>query len=326
MVRIHAALCVAAVTSLTSLLGAQAWAQTFVWAGLGREAGAKNLPKAVLRNGAIVERKGGEGLSPQSVVAWDFTRKQSLLVAANDSVQIEAAYPTARRAGAVVVRDICTGTKCRLHDVALVVPDKELVRIYRADSAQKISVSLSNGEVARATAKRVWMGYDSYGSDRYEDRELVKGAGFVTLKAMRKWLVLVGEHPEAFFDNKVLRKRLASIVSLEQFKELRQTMGVAGDGVLLDGRFVLLTGCRPHDCRGNYGAILIDTVTEDLWWTQYSQSGRSGSGGTTLLTERDRRTDRLRELLPPETRQADDEALTINEAGRLVYAAVPGRR
>lgn len=294
-----------------------ATAQTYVW-DAQKSALAKGTTKATLLNKVIVEESKGENVFDQSITTKTSGSAQKVIVVKNDLAQIEAAYPNAKQAMAVLVSDDCSGSSCGSKNLTLIVAKDSGVNHYRVGSPQRITLTMTGNQVVSGQADGISGGVDQYGSQAVTSRRFIPGAGFVVAGFKSSYAKLIGEHPEKLFDEQELREPLAKAAGLETFRDLRKATGVASPATLIQGRYVVLQGCVPHDCGGNYGFVMIDAVTSDFFWARFSEGKHRYSGAT-------RKIDRavMEQIFSDEDfSQNDDAPLSVSPTGKIIYKSV----
>ncbi|MFA9216483.1 MAG: hypothetical protein ACEQSK_05180 [Sphingomonadaceae bacterium] len=297
-------------------IATQAPAATYVWEAQKSGSG-KALPKVTLLNQAVLEEARGASLFEQSVTLQTPSSKQKTPLVKNDLAQIEAAYPNAQNAAAVLLSDNCSGTICDWKSLTLVLPAGAAVKSYPVDSPARITLTISGDQVTAGRADGIPAGEDKYGSRLTTSRQFLPGAGFVAAGFRPEYAALVGEHPERFFDNPTLREPLAKAAGLDNFRDLRRATAVASPSYLVQGRYLVLQGCVAHDCGGNYGFVMIDGVTADVFWARYSEGSNRYAGATRKL---DRAA--LQAVLSDSAFvQNEDAPLFIAPTGKLQYKA-----
>jgi hypothetical protein len=289
-------------------------AETFVWEAK-KATFAKALPRVILSNNVIVELAGAEGTFERSISAASLDSNQKKTLIKNDWVEISASYPSADKASVVILKDACSGSICRWTNVTVLVPHGKFVKTYTIDDPSKVTLTIKNGQLMNGRAEGVLTGVDEYGGERQVALSFVPSAGFVLPNFKREYAKLIGEHPDKFFADEVLRKPLVQAVGLEVFRDLRRAIRVASPSAIVNNRYIVMQGCVPHDCGGNYGFLMIDGLTADLFWARYNDSKNLYSGATTKADK-----SQLQQILASdEVSQYSDVKLTITSDGTIAY-------
>jgi hypothetical protein len=305
--RIMAAVLLIGVTTVAS-------AETFVW-DAKKAGGAKAIPGAILANNVIIEEDGSKELFDHSITAFSIDNKQKKTIVKNDIASISASYPTVRKASVVVLADSCSGTICHWTNITVLIPDGNFVKTYAIDNPSKITLTIVNGELISGRAEGVPAGQDEFGSDRHATLIFVPYAGFVPPNFKREYAKLIGEHPDKFFSDEILRKPLAKVLGLDKFRDLRHAIGVASPTALIQNRYIVMQGCIPHNCGGNYGFLMIDAVTSNIFWARFDESKASYFGGT---SEVDKLTMQSA-LDSDDIFQYSDAKLSVTNTGKITY-------
>jgi hypothetical protein len=300
--------------ALLTAVVTQANAATYVWDAQKTDSD-KRIPKVTLSNKTVVEEAKGETMFDQSITTRTSNSKQKSPLVKNDFAQIEAAYPNPQAASVVLVSDSCSGSICSWKNLTMVLPVGAGIKSYRIDSPTKITLTMTDDQVVGGFAEGIPAGSDKYGSRMTTTRRFIPGAGFVAAGFKNEYAKLVGEHPERFFDDKALREPFAKATGLENFRDLRGAIGVASPANLIQGRYIVMQGCMPHDCAGNYSFVMIDAVTSDFFWARFNEGTNRYSGAPRKI---DRAT--IQSVLSDEEFVQNESApIIISPAGKLVF-------
>lgn len=85
-------------------------------------------------------------------------------------------------------------------------------------------------------------------------------------QAQAQYRSLAGEYNWKYFDNSKLRQPLVNLIGSNKYSILRKNMETSIPSELIANRFLVIQGCKPHDCGDKFGVVVIDTVTNDIWW------------------------------------------------------------
>jgi hypothetical protein len=248
----------------------------------------KSLQSIKFSNGIVLTqvRLGEDG---ERLVINNPKGNEESVLFEDDRVYIEAAWPNKGAASIAIVSHRCSGNGIQCSWVAtdIVLVDGNRIRTYEiTDRTFKLIARLDSAKVTSAVAKNVVVGKDAYGSDVIGTLEYLPNKGFIDSRMKRKYRQLVGSYPEDFFERKLAREPLAKLIGSEKFKKLRLSMGVSSGSTLHNYRYLHFVGCTPHRC-GAFpaGAVVIDTVDDDIWWLQTNENGGYESGGSRKLLE-----------------------------------------
>lgn len=248
----------------------------------------EKINRVEFSNGASISILRPDDWSGGGIVASSFDGKRSLTITDefNDRVVINDYYPNQRLAGFAMISETTTGTISQVigWSTKIVVPDGDFVRVYDLRGEPKDFSATFNrkGEMVAATADMV--GQDDFGSPTTYKINFVNGVGFVLPDMKQKYYKLVEKIPEVFFDDKETRELVLNTMSKEEFLQLRADMSRAPNSKLINGRLLLFQGCNSQFCGGGHAAILIDTFTDNIWWTKISSS-ENDSGGSVAVTK-----------------------------------------
>ncbi len=89
----------------------------------------------------------------------------------------------------------------------------------------------------------------------------------------KKYLPIVGKHPEEFFSNKILREPMVSLLGESDYKSIRQDSLVAGPITVENGHILVIEGCKPHSCNTNSTITIIDMFTDKVHVVWQNEGG-----------------------------------------------------
>ena len=204
----------------------------------------------------------------------------------DDHVYLNAAFPSPENAQVAIVSNTCGGSACGFITTYMILPDKNGLKKYRIswqDTYQFIAELNKEGLVS-AKASNVLLAVDDFGSNVMGPIEYLNEKGFILPSMKSQYKPLISEHPDKFFDDKAAREQLAKLLGLDRFRALRDNMQVASQSKLLDYRYLVLIGCMPHNCGDSYGAVVVDTTNDNLWWVSVVD-GKQASGSNIELTK-----------------------------------------
>lgn len=232
----------------------------------------KNIKSVEFINGAYLkyfdESQNESELN--SIVAFPNGNSYKNVIVEDDNVSIISAFPSENKSVAAIVVNSCGGNSCREAPMHLVIPEKNFIRKYLiGDSPNKIKLVINaENKVVDGKAFDVYLRDDEFGSPVYQDLKYFPDVGFVHLDVKKYYLPVIGYiHPDEYFDNKLAREPLVKLVGLEKFRNLRNLMSGPGSITLLKGRYILLEGCKAHFCDSSFAAIIIDSLTDDIYWS-----------------------------------------------------------
>jgi hypothetical protein len=302
-------------TAVLAVLSIHASAGDFVWSGK-QLTNKTSITDVALSNNLRLEKSKGADSFDQAVTVSAAKSKQKSDVVRNDFAAIEAAYPSPKKAVAVLVSDSCAGSACGdSTTITLVLPSAGGVKKYPIDNPSKITLTFEGDRVIGGLAEGVSAGVDKYGSEVMTASPFIPGAGFVAMGFRREYAKLIGEHPIALFDDKVLREPFAKATGLETFRDLRTAISVASETYLVQGRYIVLQGCMPHDCGGNYSFVMIDAVTSGYFWARFNEGRTRYSGSSQKIDKAAIQA----VFSDPRFQQNDDARLVISPVGKIMF-------
>lgn len=227
-------------------------------------------------------------------------------------------YPNSRNADFALLSDNCGAPACYSGGIYLITPEGDGFNYFQIGDPQKLIVSYDpESKTIKAQADGMYAGEDKYGSEVYESYEYIPSKGFVKQGVKSPYLKIVGKRPEDLFVDEVLRKPLLSHMNSEEFKSLRRSMEMGSVSRVLSGRFVLVTGCTCYICHGNYGAILIDLESNEIWWANYSL-GKALAGKTSKFEPDPAKVARIKSALFEQS-PYNDMGIGMGEEGNLNF-------
>ena len=183
---------------------------------------------------------------------------------ADPHIWIQAAYPNEARPRLVVVGTHIGGNANPSHyHIVDVSKSRPSIMVGKEGEPQRF-VAIDGGVQFERLAGQDRLG-DTY-STRYR---YLFGSGKVTRLGRNPMYYSIDpeKHPppwEALSDRE-LRKPLLALVGTKGFKAFRRNLDLSGGVYLIDRRFVVGEGCRPHDCGGRKAIFVIDTVGKRAW-------------------------------------------------------------
>ena len=228
----------------------------------------------------------------------------------NDIVSIEAAYPNAKEALVAVVSSGSSGSCCPFKTYYVAYITKNQLFVHELNTSMtgdiQINVNINKRVLVGIEAQNVSESSENKYGDRIKGtRSLVPEKGFIKKEFKRKFIELVGVHPEDFFSHKLHREKLADALGFENFKKLRRFMTVASDSELEDGQFIVFSGMLPHSGGSQSGAVVIDAINEQYWsfWFDEESNYSSWQGSTTKWN------DEVADLIKSNHKFASDKVL-----------------
>lgn len=189
----------------------------------------------------------------------------------DDHLFLRATYPSSGPAEIAVVSWSCGGnsSECASDNVAVFFADGEHVAgtLIGIDPERVEIVTDMDGKKT-IFGRGVAFGIDALGSPRSHDVQLVPKVGFVDVDADKKYLPFVGKHASEIFSDQAMLEAIAKAVGNNtSVRQLRKVIAVAGNMFLIDGRYLVSSGCKKHACPLAKGLIMVDTVTHDIYWS-----------------------------------------------------------
>lgn len=273
-------------------------------------------------NGASISIKRPDDWAGGEIVAasFDGKRTQTITDESNDRVVINDYFPSQRSAGFAMISETTTGTISQVigWTTKIVVPDGDYLRVYDLRGEPKDFSATFNrkGEMLAAVADMA--GQDDFGSPTSYKIEFVQGVGFVLTDMKQKYYKLVDKTPAVFFDDKEARELILKIINKDDFLQLRADMSRAPNSKLINGRLLLFQGCNSQFCGGGHAAILIDTFTDNIWWTKISSS-ENDSGGTVAVTKDTKPSLQILNAVLHDESNYSGYKLAFSEDGELIY-------
>ena len=228
----------------------------------------------------------------------------------NDIVSIEAAYPNAKEALVAVISSGSSGSCCPFKTYYVAYISKNQLFVNELNTSMtgdiQINVNINRRVLVGIEAQNVSESSENKYGDRIKGtRSLVLEKGFIKKEFKRKFIELVGVHPEDFFSHKLHREKLADALGFDNFKKLRRFMTVASDSELEDGQFIVFSGMLPHSGGSQSGAVVIDAINEQYWsfWFDEESNYASWQGSTTKWN------DEVADLIKSNHKFASDKVL-----------------
>lgn len=236
--------------------------------------------KIIFTNGASLTRVENSGLYA-SIKFTDKNGNSKEDFIEEGIVSIEAAYPNSRSASAAIVTSNCGGTMCPDSSVYLITVTGNNLQKALVSSSGGFSLNiLINGNLVKATAKNVHSGSDKYGSSIRRTHEFLPEQNvFVDSEMQSYYREVAGKHVFYLFEHKLARERLARLVGLDFFRQLRTSMAVGTDSEVIDGRYIVFNACQAHACPYSSGSVIIDGIDDNVWFVQLIDR-QFKSGGT----------------------------------------------
>lgn len=283
----------------------------------------EKITRVEFSNGASISIMKPDDWVGGGIVATSFDGKQTKIITDeyNDRVLINDYFPSQRSADMAIISETTSGTISQIigWSTKVVVPEGNFVKVYDLGGEPKDFTATFNRKRELLTASAEMTGRtDDLGSPITYKVDLVRDVGFVEPEMKQKYYKLVGKHPEVLFEDPETRELLLKTVSKEEFRALRVDISRAPKSELLRGRYILFEGCNPAFCGGGHAAILIDTYTDNLWWTKISDN-ENNSGGT-MAASKD--TNPSIETLKAVVHGLEDNmghTLAFSQDGELIY-------
>lgn len=290
-------------------------AETYVW---DKKKLWADIPRAILKNNTLIEEiKPTVGTFGQSVNATSLDNREKKTLVKNDIAHIAAAFPNNSQSSAVILIDDCSGTICDTPTLTVVTPAGKFIRADSVYSPSKITLTINNGEVTGGRAEGIPIDVDGYGSTKYASHTYLPSVGFIFDGFKREYSKLIGQHPDSLFSDEFLRKKFVKEIGLETFRELRHAISVASPAELVNGRYIVMQGCVPHMCGGNYAFVMIDAITSDFYWARYDDPKNLYSGGSRPITKNKSSIDSA--LTIANSKNYGDVKLIVTSDGYISY-------
>ncbi|MBU4612478.1 hypothetical protein IMZ29_18585 [Achromobacter sp. GG226] len=241
------------------------WASSHTWSSASRD---HDIESIKLTNGLhLVKTPGTDGSIYGSKIVVGKNAKDRKVLLDNDVLSIDAAFPNQANAAVAIISESCSGSACVATPTYMVIPKEKFVEVYEiADADFEIDVILNQGQFQNAVVKNVAVGVDEYGSDVKGELRFISGKGFVLDEMKPLYEPLLGAYLYDYFEHKVVRQPLFELVGSEQFIAMRKGLAVNTPAKLIDYRYLSFYGCMAHNCSSVYGIVIVDTITDDVWW------------------------------------------------------------
>jgi len=190
----------------------------------------------------------------------------------NDRIRIFAAYPNKNTAKVALISTQCNGngTICTYSSIYVVyLYQNRLVVSYLGEITEngyKIRIDLNEGQDIKVVGTELSFGEkDKLGDPIRTSRILIPGQGFISTNFNKKYIELLGKHPDEFLKSKALRNNVVKKMGADNFFEMRTYMSGPGSTYATDGKYLVLQACKAHECPDYMGIIVIDAETEKFW-------------------------------------------------------------
>lgn len=247
----------------------------------GAKLSNNNIQNVIFRNKAelsvLVQKDYAVG-NQQLILKSSGDGRTSVFIE-DDIVSIDYVYPDNKSAIFAIVTGACSGNACSSSTYLVTPENKGLAKYLIADGTFKFNAKVSNEKILSANVTNIYIGTDSYGDKKFGNLKYFDGKGFVDPNAKPIYKKLIGAYSFDFFEEKKLREPLVRMIGTERFKNLRNVMETSFPSELIRNRYVLFSGCMAHSCGSKYtGSVLIDIVTDDVWWFYQNDSARQFGG------------------------------------------------
>jgi len=187
----------------------------------------------------------------------------------DDYVYINAAYPSTENAQIAIISNACGGNICSWTPTYMVIPEQKTLKKYLIGNYSiDFDAKFGKKGLISARADNVVLGEDEFGTNIRGSIEYVTDTGFVVPEMKNYYKSLIGKYTFNYLDDKDARKSLANLLGPDKFRELRSNLSVSVPSQLINYRFLAFTGCMAHNCVNSYGAVIIDTTNDEVWWVK----------------------------------------------------------
>ena len=195
-------------------------------------------------------------------------------------VHIRAAYPDAKNAKLAVVTTNCGGTICHGYsDHFIVFMGDSGINIARIGTSfigpknkpTKYEFGFDGQRLSNALVSNFYDGSENELGDLIAStRVFIKQGDFVDLRFNKKFLNLVGEHPDVAMGDRDVRSLLVSTIKPERFRSFRSAMSGPGSSSVHNGRFLVMNACMKSNCPFEFGSVVIDGFTGAMHVLRFS--------------------------------------------------------
>jgi DnaJ like chaperone protein len=191
------------------------------------------------------------------------------VLASDFIVSISAVFPSTGTPLLISATTSTGGNACCDTNYILDVSQGSPIRIK--DFSFGDDVSSSNGDVIFSSQIGPNdLGDDTWGRYRYA---LGSGTPILIRKFVKYSTKLLGEKqfPWDVLNNPVLRAPILRVIGRSYYKQFRDTLSVASADELsiVEGRFLVGSGCSPRDCSDSQGFFVIDLERKIAWCAEY---------------------------------------------------------
>jgi hypothetical protein len=241
----------------------------------------KVLDKVRFVNGDFIEVAEGKVLGRQLKENCELQRLEvkretprSLLFvssACDSIVHIRAAYPDAKNAKLAIVTTNCGGTICHGFSEYFIAfigePGIRITKIGTSfigpkNKSTKYEFGFDGQKLSTGLVSNFYDGSENGLGDLIAStRIFIKQGYFVDPRFNKKFLNLVGEHPDVAMGDRAVRSLLVSKIKPERFRAFRSAMSGPGSSGVQNGRFLVMNACMKSNCPFEFGSVVIDGFT-----------------------------------------------------------------
>jgi len=200
-------------------------------------------------------------------------------------VHIRAAYPNLTNAKVAIASTNCGGTMCSTYsDFYVIFNGKYGLKIAKIGTnygdprgrVTNYSFWFKGDLISKSTITNFFDGQtNELGDLLVSTRNFTPQGAFIDSGFSKKYIELIGEHPESILSNESLRLPIVKIIKPEQFRNLRDSMSGPGYSTVANGRYIVFNGCMKHNCTFEYGSIILDGFTGELQAMQFNPAEKT---------------------------------------------------
>lgn len=195
-------------------------------------------------------------------------------------VHIRAAYPNINNAKLAIVTTNCGGSMCSSwNDHFVVFLGESGVKVTRVGSSfygpknkrTKYGFGFDGKQLSRSSITNFYDGTENNLGDLVPStRVFVNQEGYVDTRFNKKFLWLVGEHPDTAMGDEQARSVIVQKIQPERFRDFRAAMSGPGWSSVHNGRFIVMNACMKSNCHLEFGSVVIDGFTGAMHILRFS--------------------------------------------------------
>lgn len=194
--------------------------------------------------------------------------------ACHEAISLRGAYPSARQARVAIVAANCGAGGCASSEVyAVLYLDQGTVRVAPVGwgvaehrrTPTTFSFWFKGDRLSASVISHFYTGATNAWGDLEPATRFLHASGhYVDTRFRKDWLKFVGEHPEAVLGDTEVREPLTRKMKPEQFRAIRSALGGPGSSRMVNGRYLVMDGCKRSVCPLQFGSVVMDGISGDL--------------------------------------------------------------